>query len=111
MINVIVIKEKQTIKTIEATGHSGYASEGQDIVCSAISTLMETLANGLTEVVKAEVKVVVDESVPHLSVTLMETDKEKCKLSQVLMQSTLLGIKGVAQEFSKFIKIKEKQND
>ena len=111
MINVIVIKEKQTIKTIEATGHSGYAEEGSDIVCSAVSVLMETLANGLTEVVKADVKVVVDENIPHLSVTLNEKDQEKCKYAQVLMQSTLLGIKGVAQEFSKFIKIKEKQND
>lgn len=111
MINVLVIKQNQTIKTIEATGHSGYAKEGQDIVCSAISTLMETLANGLTEIVKAEVEVMVDETIPHLSVTLKETDKEKCKNAQVLMSSTLLGIKGVAQEFSKFIKIKEKQND
>ena len=111
MINVIVIKEKQTIKTIEATGHSGYADEGSDIVCSAISTLMEMLANGLTEVVKADVKVVIDESIPHLSVTLNENDQEKCKYAEVLMQSTLLGIKSVAQEFSKFIKIKEKQND
>ena len=111
MINVIVIKEKQTIKTIEATGHSGYAENGADIVCSAVSTLMETLANGLTEVVNAKAKVVVDEEIPHLCVTLDEEDQEKCKYAQVLMQSTLLGIKGVAQEFSKFIKIKEKQND
>ena len=111
MINVIVIKEKQTIKTIEATGHSGYAEEGADIVCSAVSCLLETLANGLTEVVKAKAKIVVDESIPHLSVTLIEEDTEKCKYAQVLMQSTLLGIKGVAQGYSKFIKIKEKQND
>ena len=111
MINVIVIKEKQTIKTIEATGHSGYAEEGQDIVCSAVSTLMETLANGLTEIVKSNVDVKVDESIPHLSVTLRETDKEKCKLAQVLMNSTLLGLKGVANGYRKFIKIKEKQND
>lgn len=111
MINVVVIKEKQTIKTIEATGHSGYAEHGSDIVCSAISTLMETLANGLTEIVKAEAKIIVDEKIPHLSITLNETDKEKYGYAQVLMQTTILGIKGVAQEFSKFIKIKEKQND
>ena len=111
MINVIVIKEKQTIRTIEATGHSGYAEEGSDIVCSAVSVLMETLANSLTEVVMADVKVVVDENISHLSVTLNETDQEKCKHAQILMQSTLLGIKGVANGYSKFIKIKEKQND
>ena len=111
MINVIVIKEKQTIKTIEATGHSGYAECGADIVCSAVSVLMETLANSLTEIVKANAKVIVDETIPHLSVILNETDKEKCEKAQLLMQTTVLGIKGVAQEFYKFIKIKEKQND
>ena len=111
MINILIIKSKQNIVTIEATGHSGYAEHGSDIVCSAVSCLLETWANGLTEVVKAETKVVVDEDLPHLSVTLTETDKEKCKSAQVLMQTTLLGIKGVADGYSKFIKIKEKQND
>ena len=111
MINVIVIKEKQTIKTIEATGHSGYAEHGSDIVCSAVSVLMETLASGLTEVVNAEVEIKYDENIPHLSVTLKETDKDKIEKAQILMKTALLGIKGVAQEFSKFIKIKEKQND
>ena len=55
MINITIVKSNNKIITIEATGHSGYAEHGQDIVCSAVSTLMETLANGLTEVVKAKV--------------------------------------------------------
>ena len=109
MINVIVIKEKQTIKTIEATGHSDYAESGQDIVCSAVSILMETLAKGLTDIVKAAVNVKYDEKTPLLSVELKETDNEKMKLAQALMKSTLLGLKGVADGYSKFIKIKEKQ--
>ena len=111
MINVIVIKEKQTLKTIEATGHSGYAESGSDIVCSAVSVLLQNLANGLTEIVKAEAKVIVDEDIPHLSVTVTEKDKEKCKYAQILMQTTLLSLKEVANGYSKFIKIKEKQND
>ena len=112
MINILVLKDNQkNIKFIEATGHSGYAEEGQDIVCSAVSSLLETLANGLTEVVKAQAEVKVDESIPLLSVKLNETDKKKCEYAQILMQSTLLGLKGVANGYRKFIKIKEKQND
>ena len=111
MINILIIKSKQNIITVEATGHSGYAEEGNDIVCSAISTLMQNLANGLTEVVKANAKVIVDEDIPHLSVTLSEQDKEKCKYAQMLMQTTVLSLKEVANGYSKFIKIKEKQND
>ena len=111
MIVVKIEKDNCKYRKIKILGHAMYDDYGKDIVCSAVSTLMETLANGLTEVVKAEVKVIVDEQIPHLSVTLNEADKEKCKYAQILMESVLLGIKGVAQEFSKFIKIKEKQND
>lgn len=111
MINVLIIKSKQNITTIEATGHSGYAEAGSDIICSAVSTLMQNLANGLTEVVKAEAKIVVDEDIPHLSVTLCEQNVEKQKLAQVLLQTTANSLKDVANGYSKFIKIKEKQND
>ena len=111
MINITVIKKKQNIKSIQATGHSGYAEQGEDIVCSAVSVLMETLANGLTEIVKAQAKVMVDEQIPHLMVELTEQDAEKFKYAQMLMKTTLLGLKGVAGEYGKYIKIKEKQND
>ena len=111
MINIIIIKEKQKIKTIEATGHSGYAEFGQDIVCSAVSTLMETLANGLTEIVKANVKVEVDEEIPKLHITLLDKDKENFEKAQLLMETTVLGLKGVADGYRKFIRLKEKQND
>ena len=111
MINVLIVRSKQQIKTIEATGHSGYAEVGSDIVCSAVSTLMQNLANGITEIVKAEAKILVDEDIPHLSVTLCEQDVEKQKLAQVLLQTTAQSLKEVANGYSKFIKIKEKQND
>lgn len=35
--------------TLCIKGHAGYAERGKDIVCSAISTLFFTLANGLNE--------------------------------------------------------------
>ncbi len=115
MINVIVIKEKQTIKFIEATGHSGYAEEGSDIVCSAVSTLMQSLAIGLTEVIKISPKIIIDEEIPHMCINLLDTNssltKECIANVQTLMQTTVLSLKQVANEFPKFIKIKEKQND
>ena len=112
MINITIVKIKQNITTIEATGHSGYAEAGQDIVCASISTLLENLINGLTEVVKVNAKYTIDESVPHLSVTLpKDLEEAKMKECQILMRSTCLGVKNVADGYSKFIKIKEKQHD
>ena len=112
MINVTIIKSNNKIITIEATGHSGYAESGSDIVCASVSSLTQALINGLIEVVKISPKYVIDEEIPHLSVTLpKDIDGEKSKYAQVLMQSTYLALKQVADGYKKFIKIKEKQND
>ena len=112
MINVTIVKKNQRIITIEATGHSGYAEAGSDIVCSAISTLTETLINGLVEVVKITPKYIIDEKIPHLSVTIPNgIEKDKQMQVDALMCTTYLGIKNVANGYRKYISIKEKQND
>lgn len=112
MINILVLKSKQNIITIEATGHSGYAENGSDIVCSAVSTLLESLINGLIEVVNVEPDYKIDEEIPMLRVSLNNNlSTDDMKNSQILMKSTLLALKSVRDGYSKFIKIKEKQND
>lgn len=112
MINITIVKSDDKIITIEATGHSGYAESGQDIVCAAVSTLTQALINGLIEVVEITPKYIIDEDIPHLSVTLpKDLKEEKSKNAQVLMSSTYLALKDIANSYSKFIKIKEKQND
>lgn len=38
-----MITIKVTYISIEATGHANYGKPGEDIICSAVSTLMQTL--------------------------------------------------------------------
>ena len=38
---------------LEAAGHAGFAPAGQDIVCAAVSCLMQTLANEVEEAARA----------------------------------------------------------
>ena len=115
MINILILKDNQNnIKFIEATGHSGYAESGSDIVCSAVSTLMQSLAVGLTEVVKISPKIIIDETIPHMCISLLDgltSNLTSVDVVQTLMKTTVLSLKQVANEFSKHIKIKEKQND
>lgn len=109
MINVIIAKVNQNVVSIEANGHSGYAEEGSDIVCSAVSTLLETLINGLLEVAKIDTKYDIDESIPRLFVSLPENiTGEQMRDAQMLMKTAVLGLKSVRNEYQKFIKIKEK---
>ena len=112
MINILVLRNKQNIITIEATGHSGYADAGSDIVCSSVSTLLQSLINGLVEVVKVQPKYTIDEDIPHLSVSIDKNlDRETMSKVQILMQSTYLSLVDISNSYAKFIKIKEKQSD
>ena len=109
MINILVLKDKENIITIEATGHSGYAESGSDIVCSSVSTLLQSLINGLIEVVKAEPKYMIDEDIPHLSVSISQLPADKMHDAQLLMRTTYLSLVDISNSYAKFIKIKEKQ--
>ncbi len=112
MINILVLRNKQNIITIEATGHSGYAESGSDIVCSSVSTLLQSLINGLVEVVKVETQYSIDEDIPHLSVSIdKDLDREAMSKVQILMQTTHLSLVDISNSYAKFIKIKEKQSD
>ncbi len=42
MITVSFFKEGDTITRVRAIGHSGYAESGNDIVCAAVSALIQT---------------------------------------------------------------------
>ena len=50
MTNVKIFKDKSNILGFEISGHSGYAEEGRDIVCSAISTLSQSICVGIDNV-------------------------------------------------------------
>ena len=108
MIKILVIKQNNEIIAIEATGHSGYAEVGHDIVCSAVSVLTQNLAQGLSEVVGIKPKVVEDESIPHFSLTLPELNAKQMHEAQLLVRTTYLGLKDIANQFKKYVSIKEK---
>ena len=42
----IIYDEKGKDMSLQTSGHAGYAPKGQDIVCAAVSTLMQSLAYG-----------------------------------------------------------------
>ncbi len=112
MITISVEKQKSNIIAIEATGHSGYAESGKDIVCAAISTLTQSLINGLIQVVRIKPEYVIDEKAPRLYVALPKGLKqEQMELCQILMKSTYNSLKDVSVGYPEFIKLKEKQND
>lgn len=84
----------------EISGHSGYADEGSDIICSAVSSAAIMTANTITEVMGANAEV--SENDGYLLLKLEKSDAEK---SQDILNGLLLHLKGIEQQYPEFIKI------
>ena len=109
MINIVIKNNNQNIVSIEVKGHSGYAVEGKDIVCSAVSTLTESLINGLEHEVGIKNCHIINEEVPYLKVELpVGLNKSQDHDSQLLMRTTVNALKNIRDSYKKFINIKEK---
>lgn len=62
MINVCLFKNKLgDICSFELSGHAGFAEEGSDIVCSAVSILVINTINSIDDFIDEKFNVVCDE--------------------------------------------------
>lgn len=97
-------KEKQLL-FLEALGHSGYDCEGQDIVCAAVSALMQALAVGLMDVLRLEnIEEHVDAAKTCMSYRWGKPIVPELK---VLTETIFLSLKGIEQAYPDYIKIFE----
>ena len=90
----------------EASDHSGYAEEGEDIVCAAVSALTQAALNGLVNVVKAPVMYDVDDEKAILTACLTpECTKELLEKSQIILQTLLEALQAIARDYPRNVRI------
>ena len=109
MIRITIIKKGDVITTISCEGHSGYADSGSDIVCASVSVLTQNAQKTLTELLNIDTIFNIDEELPSLNLSLPELSGEKLKMANLIMKSTVNGLKDLADSFPKHINIKEKR--
>lgn len=94
---MIEVKHKEN--KIIVSGHAGYAPLGEDIVCAAFSSVLQTFVASVEELTSDEIKA-------H-----MESGKaviEYGNLSergQLLLSSFFVGVRGIANSYPRYIKI------
>ena len=88
MTKVKIFKDKSNILGFEVSGHSGYSEEGSDIVCSAISTLSQSICVGLDNVLNLKPDVIIDEKKAFLKCVLpKDLTIEQNEKAQVLLKT------------------------
>jgi len=103
MIKIVAKKDKEDIVFLECSGHSGFAESGKDIVCSAVSTLVQNAILSLQKIANIPVKYVIDEAKAFLSIDIKNISNYD---AQIIMKSTFLGLQALQKSYKKYIDIK-----
>ncbi len=98
MIKACFQKKNNLFVSFNISGHAGYAEKGQDIVCAAVSSAVQTIINSITDVFKLKAEVNVGEN----EISLASSDLTASKL----IESLLIQLKAISEEFPKNIQIK-----
>ena len=102
MIRITVTRKEGEITSLICKGHAGYAEEGRDIVCAAVSVLAFTCANALESV--AGVKARVEEKDGFLSIFLPDQAGHD---AQTVMKTVVQGLRDVCDAYPTYLQLKE----
>ena len=96
MINITVKKRNGSYLDFLSRGHAGYAEEGQDIVCAAVSALIITTVNSLDAFTDEKIEVGEDDG--YISIHFKTNpNTERGKL---LMDSLILGLTEIEHSYN-----------
>ena len=78
MIKVTFYHSSSELSGFKIKGHSGYATQGSDIVCAAVSSAAYMTANTVIEIMKLDAFAEIDEN-GGMTLKLNEADAHKAK--------------------------------
>ncbi len=84
-------------------GHSGYAEAGADIVCAAVTSAVQTVANLMTEIY--QLSIAAEENAEIAAVTLRLTDSAFSEDAQKLFQGLELQLQLIAKAYPAHIQL------
>ena len=108
MTTIQLHKKQGNITGFVISGHSGYAEEGSDIVCSAISALSQSVCVGLENVLNLNPTIKVNEKKAHLSCFVENEKDEKVKLLFDTFEKTVELLLVGDKNLKKYIKLEVK---
>ncbi|ERI90271.1 hypothetical protein HMPREF1982_04025 [Clostridiales bacterium oral taxon 876 str. F0540] len=96
-------KDSKKIVSVNLKGHADSADEGYDMVCSAVSAISLTIANGITEVLKINPSISLEDG--FLSMDLQMLSLEEINKCQILLETMLVGLQGVEVSYGEYIDV------
>lgn len=109
MTNVTIEKKGNSIKKIVCDGHTGYGVEGEDIVCAALSSIVQTALMGVLMVAGVNAKTERNDDRGFLMIEIPDNLSERQEHDvNIILNTMLLGISDLNEGFSDFIELEVK---
>ena len=83
------------IRSFKCSGHSGYAEEGEDIVCAAISVLVINTINSIEQLTDTKMSVNADEDGAFIKAEFPEIPGKDAAL---LLKSLIIGLQSIEDD-------------
>ena len=80
------------------SGHSGFAESGEDIVCASVSSVAYMVANTITEILKVNAEIKVNDGMMRLIV-----NKEQRHITKDILLGLKLHLEGLEEQYPEFI--------
>ncbi len=110
MIVVSVTRSEGTIKAFCVKGHAGFRPRGEDIVCAAVSMLVQTTLLGLSRYVKERLSYDIDKN-DHTSTSIIRCSLPD-RLGEVesiqagaILDTMLIGLKNLQKNYPQYIRV------
>ena len=111
MTTVKIKKTKGKFQSIEVFGHTDYSYAGNDIVCSAVSSIIQTAGLGLKQLVNKSIVVEINEKKPSYKILLNNLSENDYSKADLILSTAILGLNDVAKEYPKNLKMEVTNND
>lgn len=104
MININIVRDKEGfIWEYVVKGHAGYAKNGKDIVCAAVTAIACTGVGALEDILGIEGSIVGDGYVKCvLPCDIKNDDKQKAK---IILDTIVIGFKQIELSYKKYISV------
>lgn len=108
MTYVKVSRTAGHISVVECDGHTDYGAEGEDIVCAALSSIVQTAVLGLMQVAGIQVHLQWNADKGYLRLQLPPLDEQVRHDADMILETMLCGIADLYEGYSDFIELEAK---
>lgn len=105
MTNIQIIRQNKSIISVVCDGHTEYGILGEDIVCAALSSIVQTALLGLMQVCGIPIQYKRNDKQGYLSFEIDNLSQPERSKADIVLDTMLCGLLDLYDTYSDFIQV------